>query len=99
MADELIKQSEHAESGFYLYEHEKLYRLLQDLEKRGQKTLLIGVTFALLDFAEKYSLELKNTVVMETGGMKGRREEWTRNRCTHFYQKDLPYRKFTQNME
>ena len=84
MADELIKLSGHAESGFYLYDHEKLNALLQDLGQRGQKTLLIGVTFALLDFAEKYSLRLKNTVVMETGGMKGRREEWTREQVHAF---------------
>lgn len=78
MVDELIRQSGHAASGFYLYEHEKLHSLLQELEARGQKTILIGVTFALLDFAEKFPLPLKHTIVMETGGMKGRREEITR---------------------
>lgn len=78
MVDELIRQSRHEASGFYLYEHEKLAGLLQQLEARGQKTLLIGVTFGLLDFAEKYPLPLHHTVVMETGGMKGRREEITR---------------------
>jgi Acyl-protein synthetase, LuxE len=84
MADELIKQSGHPESGFYLYEHEKLAGTLQALEKRGQKTLLIGVTFALLDFADAFPLQLKHTVVMETGGMKGRREEWTRQQVHDF---------------
>lgn len=78
MVDELIRQSGHAASGFYLYEHEKLHSLLQELEAKGQKTILIGVTFALLDFAEKFPLPLKHTIVMETGGMKGRREEITR---------------------
>lgn len=78
MADDLIKGSGHPQSGFYLYEHEALYNLLQELEARGQKTLLIGVTFALLDFAEKYTLPLRHTVIMETGGMKGRRRELTR---------------------
>jgi len=78
MVDDLIKGSGHPQSGFYLYEHETLYRVLQQLEARGQKTLLIGVTFALLDFAESYSLSLKHTVIMETGGMKGRRRELTR---------------------
>jgi hypothetical protein len=78
MVHELIGLSGHAESGFYLYEHEILYNLLDRLERTGQKTLLIGVTFALLDFAEKYRLDLRNTVVMETGGMKGRRKELTR---------------------
>lgn len=84
MADELIKQSGHADSGFYLYEHEKLFSTLQALEKKGQKTLLIGVTFALLDFAEAFPMQLQHTVVMETGGMKGRREEWTRQQVHDF---------------
>ena len=84
MADELIKQSGHAKSGFYLYDHESLVKHLAELGHQGQKTLLIGVTFALLDFAEKYSLQLTNTVVMETGGMKGRREEWTREQVHTF---------------
>ena len=78
MVDELIRQSGHVASGFYLYEHEKLHTLLQQLEEQGQKTILIGVTFALLDFAEKFPLPLEHTIVMETGGMKGRREEMTR---------------------
>lgn len=80
MADELIKLSAHDESGFYLYEFDKLHTQLQDLEKRNEKTLLLGVTYALLDFAEAYPMHLKNTTVMETGGMKGRREELTRDR-------------------
>ncbi|OQP38707.1 acyl transferase [Niastella yeongjuensis] len=78
MVNEMIKLSGHAQSGFYLYEHEKLASVLQELEKKGQKTLLIGVTFGLLDFAEQYPMPLKHTVVMETGGMKGRRREMTR---------------------
>lgn len=78
MADELIKLSGCADSGFYLYEHEKLAQVLQQLEQRKQKTVLIGVTFALLDFAEKYPMPLQHTIIMETGGMKGRRKEMTR---------------------
>jgi hypothetical protein len=78
MVDELIRMSNHKESGFYLYDHDQLNRVLQELEKSGRKTLLIGVTFALLDFAEQYRLQLRNTIVMETGGMKGRKEELTR---------------------
>lgn len=78
MVNEMIKLSQHAHSGFYLYEHEKLAHVLQELEKQGQKTILIGVTFALLDFAEKYPMPLQHTIVMETGGMKGRRREMTR---------------------
>jgi len=78
MAEELIKLSGHAESGFYLYEFEKLASALQELEKKKQKTLLIGVTFALLDFADQFPMALKHTTVMETGGMKGRRKEMIR---------------------
>lgn len=78
MVDHLIKQSKHEASGFYLYEFEKLDTVLQKLEARGQKTLLIGVTFALLDFAELNAMKLKHTVIMETGGMKGRKREMIR---------------------
>ena len=78
MADQLIKQTSHPKSGFYLDEFEKLQEVLNDLESRQQKTLLLGVTFALLDFAEKYPMPLGSTTIMETGGMKGRREELTR---------------------
>lgn len=75
MAEELIKQSGHSLSGFYLNDHKKLYHTLLHNEILQQPTLLIGVTFALLDFTENYSMHLSNTVIMETGGMKGRREE------------------------
>ena len=78
MVNELISQSGHEHSGFYLYEHDKLSNAIQHLNDIGQKTMLIGVTFALLDFATKYPRPLHNTIVMETGGMKGRREEITR---------------------
>ncbi len=78
MVEELIKDSKHPESGFYLYEHENLSNTLKLLESKKQKTLLIGVTFALLDFAESFPQQLKYTTVMETGGMKGRRREMTR---------------------
>jgi phenylacetate-coenzyme A ligase PaaK-like adenylate-forming protein len=78
MVDELIKDSNHPESGFYLYAHQHLSETLQRLESKQQKTLLIGVTFALLDFAESFPQQLKYTTIMETGGMKGRRREMTR---------------------
>lgn len=89
MVQEMIRRSGREGSGFYLYEHEKLYAQLQQLEARGQQVLLIGVTFGLLDFAEKYSLQLQHTIVMETGGMKGRREEWTREEVHAFLQEKL----------
>jgi hypothetical protein len=78
MVDELIKQSHNANSNFYLYDFEKLNAVLRQLETQQQKTLLIGVTFALLDFSERFLQQLNNTIVMETGGMKGRRKEMTR---------------------
>ena len=78
MAEELMKRSADPDSGLYLYDFEGLYNLLKRREANGQKTWLIGVTFALLDFAEQYPLPLKHTVVLETGGMKGRKKEMTR---------------------
>ena len=87
MVHELIGNSGHPDSGFYLYDHDTLYAVLQRLERLGQKTLLIGVTFALLEFAEKYAMSLRHTLVMETGGMKGRRREIIRNEL-HDYLKE-----------
>lgn len=78
MADKLVQQSKHTRSGFYLYDFDKLAQVLAQNEAEGQKTLLLGVSFALLDFAAQYPMALKNTVIMETGGMKGRRKELTR---------------------
>lgn len=78
MVQQLVKQSKHPQSGFYLYNVDKLADTLEALERAKQKTLLIGVTFALLDFAEQYKIPLRHTVVMETGGMKGRRTEMIR---------------------
>lgn len=89
MVNEMIRISGHEESGFYLYDFEKLYEVLQKLEKNKQRTVLIGVSFALLDFAEKYSMNLSNTIVMETGGMKGRREEITRFELHNFLKQKL----------
>jgi hypothetical protein len=89
MVEELIKASEHELSGFYLYEHEKLHRTLMHNELLKTPTLLIGVTYALLDYAEQYPMQLRNTIVMETGGMKGRREEMTRQEVHARLQKQL----------
>ena len=90
MAHELIKKSNDDGSGFYLHDHEKLYQALVKNEIIGRPTLLIGVTFiALLDFAQKYSLKLENTLVMETGGMKGKREEITREEVHELLKKQL----------
>jgi phenylacetate-coenzyme A ligase PaaK-like adenylate-forming protein len=84
MADHFMKVSDHPDNGFFLHDLEGLKERLIRLEKSGQKTILLGVTFALLDFAERYSLELKHTVVMETGGMKGRKQEITREELHGF---------------
>jgi len=78
MAKTLMAESGHADNGFYINEWARLHDVLARLEAAGQKVLLLGVTFALLDFAAAYPMRLAHTVVMETGGMKGRREEMTR---------------------
>ena len=79
MADQLIRQTNHPSSGFYIDDVEKLNHTLLELEQQQQITLLIGVTFALLDFAEKFPQPLHHTIIMETGGMKGRRTELIRS--------------------
>lgn len=79
MVDRMIRLSGHEQSGFFLHDSNKLKSTLEKLENAGQQTLLIGVTYALLDFAEKYQFRLSNTVIMETGGMKGRRDELVRD--------------------
>ncbi len=78
MADDLIKQSNNLDSGFFLYNHDELYHRLKKQQEAQKPTLLIGVTFALLDFVESYSLNFPELKVMETGGMKGRRKEMIR---------------------
>ncbi|TMM30463.1 acyl transferase [Polaribacter aestuariivivens] len=78
MVDDLIRKSKNEESGFYLNNIEELAQKLLELDNKGQKTLLIGVSFALLDLIEKQQFKLKNTIIMETGGMKGRRKELIR---------------------
>jgi len=89
MVDALIKMSRHPKSNFYLHDFEQLSIALKELEKAKQKTLLIGVTYALLDFAEKYPMSLNHTVVMETGGMKGKRKEITRKEVHDFLKKQF----------
>lgn len=78
MVEDFIARSSHAESGFYLNNYSELHDLLTSLEAQNKKTLLIGVSYALLDLVERYQFQLKNTIVMETGGMKGRRKEMIR---------------------
>ncbi len=78
MVDHFIQLSEHPKSGFFLYNYEELAPILKECQKQKTPTLLIGVSFALLDFAEQYPLNLEDIIIMETGGMKGRRKEMTR---------------------
>lgn len=75
MVESLIEKSDNSNSGFYLYEMDALTEKLDFLERKGQKSLLIGVSYALLDLIEKKKMKLKHTLVMETGGMKGKRKE------------------------
>jgi phenylacetate-coenzyme A ligase PaaK-like adenylate-forming protein len=75
MAERLIKESTHPKSGFYLSNYEELANTIRVLNETKQKTLLLGVSYALLDLAETGVKLEKNFIVMETGGMKGRREE------------------------
>lgn len=79
MANAFIKQSNYPESGFYLDNLSELATTLKKMDSEGKKVLLIGVSFALLDLVENFHFQLKNTVVMETGGMKGRRKELIRS--------------------
>jgi phenylacetate-coenzyme A ligase PaaK-like adenylate-forming protein len=78
MAGKLIEASAHPESGFYLHNLDELALILKKLDQWGQKIMLIGVSFALLDLIELHQFQLKNAIVIETGGMKGRKLEMVR---------------------
>jgi len=78
MVNNFIEKSNNPKSGFYLNNLDELAKNLQELDKNGTKILLIGVSFALLDLLDAYSFNLKNTIIMETGGMKGQRKELIR---------------------
>jgi hypothetical protein len=78
MADKLIALSGHEKSGFYLYDLHALNENLLQLREKGQKTILLGVTYAMLDLVAAYPISFPDLIVMETGGMKGRRREMIR---------------------
>lgn len=78
MVEDLIERSNNPDSGFYLHNYDELIQKLTVLDNAGQNVLLIGVTYALLDLTEKQDFNLKNTIIMETGGMKGKRREMIR---------------------
>jgi len=84
MMEHMIKDSNHPKSGFYLHNHEELIATISELKKSNQKILLLGVSFALLYLAEKYKLDFSDVIIMETGGMKGRRKEITREELHAF---------------
>ncbi|GGE43967.1 phenylacetate-coenzyme A ligase PaaK-like adenylate-forming protein [Pedobacter psychrotolerans] len=78
MVNDLIEKSNHPQSGYFLDNHDDLLQTLVDLKNKKQPTVLIGVTYALLDFVEKFDISFPDLIVMETGGMKGRRKEMVR---------------------
>ena len=78
MVNKLIELSGQKESGFYLNEYEELQKLLNELNRNNKKTILFGVTYALLDMAERFPVNFPELIIMETGGMKGRRKEMIR---------------------
>ena len=78
MVEDLITLSNHEDSGFYLNNYDELISKVIELDNSGQNVLLIGVTYALLDLIEMQNFQLKNTIIMETGGMKGKRKEMIR---------------------
>lgn len=89
MVDDLIKDSNPQYSGYFLYDHRALYERLKELQNLKIPTMLIGVTYALLDFVENYNISFNELIVMETGGMKGKRKEMIRDElhnilCTGF---------------
>tara|TARA_B100001250_G_scaffold162198_1_gene139306 strand:- start:685 stop:1656 length:972 start_codon:yes stop_codon:yes gene_type:complete len=75
MVDDLISKSKNPKSGFYLNNYQQLAEIIKDLESNDQKTIIFGVSFALLNLAKKFPQKLKNTIIIETGGTKGKRKE------------------------
>ena len=75
MVDDLIKESNNPSSGYFLYDHDELYTVLLRQKAKKRKTILLGVTYALLDFIEAYTIDFPELIVMETGGMKGKRKD------------------------
>lgn len=84
MIDHFIRCSESEHSGFYLYNLDELVQKIEALQTGSRKILVWGVSFALLDLAEKFEIDLSKAIVMETGGMKGRRQEITRQELHSF---------------
>jgi len=91
MVDFLMKKSDKPENGYFLYNHEELFDLLKTLTDK--KVILFGVSFALLDFLDTMEsenlsiLQSQNLTVIETGGMKGRKEEMTKDELLDIFKK------------
>lgn len=93
MMQHFIGLSRYQESDFYLYDHDQLYSTLEKCKAGNQPTILFGVSFALMDFAEKYQLDFPSLIIMETGGMKGQRKELSKSEMHRRLQEafDVPY--------
>ena len=89
MCNELIDASGNKGSGFFMHDHDTLINIMKRNEENKQKTLLLGVSYALLDLAEKFSFPLQHTILMETGGMKGKRKEMTREELHEILKKSF----------
>ncbi len=79
MVNDFIKSSNYDESKFYMHHYESLYNVLNKLKNNGTKTILFGITYALIDFLERFKIEMKNLIIIETGGMKGLKKEIPRD--------------------
>lgn len=89
MMDHFIRQDDSGLSGFFLRDDKALLKRLECARQASKKVILWGVSFALLDLAERHSLDLSACIVMETGGMKGRRKEWVRSELHSYLQQRL----------
>jgi len=85
MMKDFIKLSNCKKSGFYLDNYNDLHETIIDLKKNNKKYILIGVSYALIDFAEAFTIDLSDGILMETGGMKGKRKELTKKELHSFF--------------
>ncbi len=90
MMNYFVEKTQNSGSGFYLYNHQELFEKLKHNRNKGVPTILLGVSFALLDFAENFEIHFPELIVMETGGMKGRRKELVRDELHQILKKSFP---------
>ena len=91
MAQKLIDDSKHAQSGFYLHNQNDLINTINSLKQQNQKTILLGVSYALLDLADKNVTLPNNFIVMETGGMKGTRKEMLKEELQRYFERKIQF--------